>query len=537
MEVQDSDVGTAVDEQTQPPLIELRDVVKRFPGVIALDHVSFEVAKGEVLALIGENGAGKSTIIKILSGAYTPDQGEVFSQGVPVDISTPHHAQQLGISTIHQEMTLAPDLNAIQNIFLGRELRKKILGRYGTILDERAMKEGVLRLCEEFELDSDDLHRPIEQIGALKQHIVEILKALAFEANLVIMDEPTAALTDQERETLFDHIRRLRDRGISVLWVTHRLEELFGLADRATVMRDGRYVGTVEPDSAGLDTLVRMMVGRDIGSVEELVEREVAQEDHHAEPDEVLRVEGLSRSGVLENVSFSLHKGEILGIAGLAGAGRTELARAILGADKLDDGSIYLENRPLKLDSPKDALKHGIALVPEERKVQGIFSEFSVAKNISAAALRKVLSGGFFINAKREDEAAKNYVRELGIRTPNVQQEIGLLSGGNQQKVILARCLFAEPKILIFDEPTQGIDVGAKLEVYRLINGYVDSGGAAIVISSELPELLGISDRILVMREGRKAGEVEGRKSGGHFIEDERGSHEEEIMSLATGGK
>jgi ribose transport system ATP-binding protein len=514
----------------------MKNIVKRFPGVLALDHVNLGIRKGEVLALIGENGAGKSTIIKILSGAYVPDEGEIFINGQPTLISSPDQAQQLGINTIHQESTLAPDLTAIQNIFLGRELRKKIFGRYGMVLDEREMERRALSLGENFDLDKGDFYRPVEQLGALKQHVVEMLKALAFDAELVIMDEPTAALTDHEREALFNHMRRLRDQGISILWVTHRLEELYGLADRASVLRDGRYIGTVEVSSAETSGLVRMMVGRDVESLEELSANQVSHTDSQSGRTEVLRVENVSRAGVLKDISFTLYEGEILGIGGLAGAGRTELARAILGADKMDSGTFYLEGRPIKVRSPKDAFRQGIALVPEERKVQGIFADFSVAKNISAAALWKVLRAGFLIDKKRENDTARGYVDELGIRTPSIQQKIGFLSGGNQQKAILARCLFAKPKVLILDEPTQGIDVGAKLEVYRLVNDYVRDGGAAIVISSELPELLGVSDRIMVLREGHKAGELQELKTGRTAGEQTR-TLKEKVMSLATGGE
>ena len=517
-------------------LIEMRGIVKRFPGVLALDQVNLEIRKGEILALIGENGAGKSTIIKILSGAYVPDEGQILVGGEPKSIPSPDQAQRLGINTIHQESTLAPDLSAVQNIFLGRELRRRILGRFGSILDEGAMEQRALSLGEEFDLERGDLYRPVEQLGALKQHIVEMLKALAFDARLVIMDEPTAALTDHEREALFGHMRRLRDQGISILWVTHRLEELHGLANRASVLRDGQYVGTTEVRSAETGGLVRMMVGRDVESLGELSANQVSRADDRAEASEVLRVENVSRAGVLRNVSFTLRKGEILGIGGLAGAGRTELARVILGADKMDSGAIYLEGSPIKVRSPKDAFRQGIALVPEERKVQGIFADFSVARNISAAALWKVLRARFFIDRKRENSTARGYVDELGIRTPSIQQKIGFLSGGNQQKAILARCLFAKPKVLILDEPTQGIDVGAKLEVYRLVNAYVRDGGAAIVISSELPELLGVSDRIMVLREGRKAGELEELKTS-ETAGKRAGNLEEEVMSLATGGE
>ena len=517
------------------PLLLVEGVGKRFPGVVALADVGFDVAAGEIHALVGENGAGKSTLIKILSGVYPPDSGELLIDGEPVQISRPHHAQELGITTIHQELSLAPDLTVVQNIFLGRELRKRILGVPVRLLDERAMLRRVLDLCRDFELDPSDLDRPTGQLGALKQHVTEILKALAFDAQLVIMDEPTAALTDHEREALFAHMVTLRDAGISILWVTHRLEELIGLADRASVLRDGRYVGTVDPADVGVGGLVRMMVGREVKSLAELTHVDVpADERTPAGGEEVLRVEGLNRLPVLRNISFSVLRGEILGIAGLAGAGRTELARAVMGADRPDSGAISIGGKQVRAASPSSAYREGIALVPEERKTTGILSEFSVARNISAAALRRVLRLGFLIDLRREEKIAIGYVSELGIRTPSVHQKIGFLSGGNQQKAIIARCLFAQPKVIIFDEPTQGIDIGAKSEVYRLINHYAHSGGAAIVISSELPELVGLSDRIIVMRAGQFVGEVEGMR-GRPTVEGES-TLEEHIMLLATGG-
>lgn len=521
-----------------PALVEVKNITKRFPGVLALDDVSFEVHQGEVLALLGENGAGKSTIIKILSGVYPPDEGEVLLEGETVSISNPHHAQELGITTIHQEHSLAPHLNAIQNIFLGREIKKKIFGRFALRLDEQAMEERALSLADEFNFSRENLYVPVGQLGSLQQHVVEIVKALAFESKLVIMDEPTSGLTDEEAETLFDHIRTLRDRETSVLWVTHQLEELFGLADRAVVLRDGHHVGTVEPSQVGTSGLVQMMVGREVKGLEELVsEEDFARETQDGEAEEVLRVEGVSRSGVLDNISFTLHRGEVLGIAGLAGAGRTELARAIIAADKIDSGTVYFEGSPLKLRSPKDSVKRGIAILPEDRKAQGIFPGFSVARSISAGALWKILKAGFLLDKEHEETSAQEYVSELGIRTPSIHQDVNFLSGGNQQKTSLARGLFSEPKVLIFDEPTQGIDIGAKTEVYRLIREYVSSGGAAIVISSELPEVIGLADRILVIAEGQKAGEVEVPKGAGKAVEhSQEATIENEIMSLAIGG-
>ena len=520
---------------SSPPLLRAAGIGKRFPGVVALEGVSFDVGIGEIHALVGENGAGKSTLIKVIAGVYAPDDGQLEIDGAPVNITSPHHAQLLGISTIHQELALAPHLTVIENVFLGRELRRRVLGMPVRLLDEGAMERRVEKLARDFELDASDLHRPTGQLGALKQHVTEILKALAFDARLVIMDEPTAALTDHEREALFAHMRSMREAGISILWVTHRIEELIGLAGKASVLRDGRYVGTVDPADVGVGGLIRMMVGREVKSLAEISHVSNGSTNGAADIDEVLGVHGLSRGNVLHDINFTLRRGEILGIAGIAGAGRTELARAILGADHRDAGEIRIEGRAVGISSPSDAYRHGIALVPEERKVQGVLGEFSVAKNITVAAMRRILRARIVIDSRREEQAAVGYVDELGIRTPSVHQKIGFLSGGNQQKAIIARCLFAQPKVVIFDEPTQGIDIGAKSEVYRLINHYAHSGGAVLLISSELPELIGISDRILVMRSGRIAGEVEGSRL--RDVDDvTEHSQEEQIMMLATRG-
>jgi ribose transport system ATP-binding protein len=516
-------------------LVELRGISKRFPGVQALQDVTLSVAPGEIHAVIGENGAGKSTIMKILAGIHRPEDGEILVRGRPVTIGSPTEAQALGITTIYQERTLAPDLSAIENIFLGRErTREGVLGR-GGLLDKRTMRAEIGPLCDEFGFDASDLDRPVEEFGALKQHVVEILKALAFDSALVIMDEPTAALADHEREALFERMRQMRERGVTVLWVTHRLEELIGLADRATVLRDGRYIATVDPQATDTSALIHLMIGRDVASIEDLVEREVAPHAGADSPVEVLRVDGLCRGTVLRDISFTLHRGEILGIGGLAGAGRTELAHAIMGADELDRGTILVDGRPVRIKSPADAVRCGIALVPEERKSQGIIGDFTVAENITASCMKRVLLGPGLIDRRRENRVAGEYVEQMTIRPSSVRQRIRFLSGGNQQKAIIARGLFAGPKVLIFDEPTQGVDVGAKTELYRLIGDFVKNGGAAIVISSELPELCGISDRILVMRQGRLEGEVPGHRRGDSA--DTRRAIEERVTRLAAAGE
>ena len=507
------------------PIVEVRGVSKRFPGVPALDDVSFDIRAGEVLALVGENGAGKSTLVKILSGVYRPDSGSVVLRGKVVSLHDPHQAQALGITTVYQETTLVPGFTPVQNIFLGRELRQ------GPFLDEHLMKKKARSLLREFDTDESILDMPVEGIGALRQKVVEVLKGLAFEAALVILDEPTAPLTDREREALFGHIRRLKERDVAVLLVTHRLEELLEIADRAIVLRDGRYVGSVEPRETGIRQLVQMMVGRDVESV---VPFDAGGADMAGGADELLRVEGLTREGVLKDIAFSVRSGEILGVAGLAGSGRTELVRVLVGADKADTGAIMKAGRKLRLKSPKDAIQNGLALAPEERKVQGVFQTFSVAKNVSAAGLRHVLKFRFFINERAESRLARDYVSRLSIRTPSVSQEMRLLSGGNQQKVLIARYLVANAEVLILDEPTQGIDVGAKSDIYGLIQEHVRAGGAAIVVSSELDDLIRLSNRVLVMREGRIAGEIEGTRGRQLKMEEHR-LLDEDVLHLAAG--
>ena len=510
------------------PLVAVEAVTKRFPGVLALDRASLEIRRGEIHALLGENGAGKSTLIKLLSGVYTPDSGSIRVRGVETSIASPAQAQALGITTIHQEHTLAPDLSPIENIFLGREMRR------GLMLNEQAMRQRARDMWTAFGGAAVDLDRPIAKLGGLKQRLIEIIKALIFDAELVIMDEPTAALPDSERASLLQHIHRMRDSGVAVLLITHRLEELFDLVDRVTVFRDGRWVATTPMATTSLDDIIRQMVGRDLSAVTSAGARPAGQRPGVDAP-ELLRVSGLERTGVLHQVTLSLHAGEVLGIAGLAGSGRTELARAIVGADPIQKGEIVLRDQKRRFASPAEAVQAGIALVPEERKVLGIVPGFSVARNITISALGRISRRAGFVQTERERQIATRFVSDLRIKTPGVGQHIENLSGGNQQKVLFARALFSEPSVIIIDEPTQGIDVGAKPEVYRLIRDFVSRGGAVLVISSELPELLGLCDRIMVMREGRKAGELD--------VPDDATSSQQRmdllqqnIMQLATGG-
>lgn len=497
--------------------ISMKGITKKFPGVVALDDVSLEVYRGEVLALVGENGAGKSTLIKILSGLYHPDAGEIRVDGKAVQIKDTNHAQELGISTIFQEPSLAPHLNAVQNIFLGREIIKPILGKAIHRLDEKKMLEETQELYSKFFPTLDDVKVPVSQLGALKNRVIEIVKALSIQSSLVIMDEPTAALAENERQVLFDFVHMLKEHGVAVIYITHHLRELFGIADRISVMRDGKNMAVITPQDTNIDHLVSLMVGRTITNY--IVKEKVPIGD------EVLKVSNLNRKGVLKDVNLHVKKGEIVGVAGLAGAGRTELVRAIVGADSIDGGQVEVEGKAQKISTPKDAIEAGIGMLPENRKLHGALIDMTVKDNITLANLRKLLTGKFVLQQKNEKVTAEQYVQKLGVKTPSIYQKVKSLSGGNQQKVILAKWLFTKPKLLIFDEPTQGIDVGAKHEIYNLIADFVRNGGGILLISSELPELMGLSDRIYVMHQGKLVRE---------FKQEE--ATEENITLYASGG-
>ncbi|WP_066685760.1 sugar ABC transporter ATP-binding protein [Christensenella intestinihominis] len=474
--------------------IEMTGITKRFPGVVALDDVSLSVSRGEVVALVGENGAGKSTLMKMLSGLYHPDEGEIRVDGRPVRITDPKCAQALGISTIFQEPSLAPHLNAVQNVYLGRETQKGLIGRAVKRLDEKAMLEETQKLYAKFFPTVEDVLIPVGQLGALKNRVIEIVKALSIKCSLVIMDEPTAALAEHERQVLFDFVHMLKSQGIAVIYITHHLRELFGLVDRIVVMRDGKNVAEVGPGDTDEGDLVARMVGRTITNF--IVKEDVSVGG------EILRVEHLTRKGVIDDVNLHVNRGEIVGIAGLAGAGRTETVRAIVGADKAS-GTVSVDGKKCRIQTPGDAIAHGIGMLPENRKLQGALVEQDVKDNITLANLKEVLAGNFVIRKNKEVKTAKEYVQRLGVKTPTIYQKVKSLSGGNQQKVILAKWLFTKPKVLIFDEPTQGIDVGAKHEIYSLIADFVKEGGGILLVSSELPELMGLADRIYVMHQGR----------------------------------
>ncbi len=476
----------------QAPVLEMRHIGKVFPGVVALDDVDFELRRGEVHILLGENGAGKSTLMKILSGAYQKSSGQIVLDGAEIEIKNPKHAQTLGISTIYQEFNLIPHLSIGENIFLGREP-----ARLPGLIDQRGIFEAATQALGHLGLSLNP-RSLVKELRVAEQQMVEVAKALSLDARILIMDEPTAALTEHEIRELFATIRSLKAKGVSIIYISHRMEELFEIGDRVTVLRDGRTVGTYDVQGMSKSELIRLMVNRELT---ELFPKEVATRG-----DEVLRVEGLNTAGGLKDINFSLHKGEVLGIAGLMGAGRTELARAIFGLDKIESGTIYINGASKRIGSPRSAISSRLGFLTEDRKSQGLVLPLSVKENLCLSSVDKFSNWGI-MNAAEEDQAANRYVKELRIRTPSLDQKVVFLSGGNQQKVVLSKWLCSEAEVFIFDEPTRGIDVGAKTEIYQLMNRLTASGVAIIMISSELLEVLGMSDRILVMRGGRISGE------------------------------
>ena len=491
-------------------VLEMRDIVKRYPGVLAVDHGQLTLRPGEVHCLVGENGAGKSTLMKVLAGAIPMDSGEIRLSGEPVSVTSPHHAQQLGISMIYQEFNLSPFLSVAENIFLGREPR---LGKT-PFINWSTMYRDAREILGRVRTDLD-VRKPVNECSVAQQQIVEIAKALSFSSKVIVMDEPSATLTDHELKALFDLIRGLKKDGIGMIYISHRLEEIFEIGDRVTVMRDGQYIGTKEVSEVHREDLIHMMVGREL--------KDEYPKERFARGEEVLRVEGLGIDGAFQDVSFSLHKGEIMGLTGLVGAGRTEVARAIFGADKLHAGQIFLDGRPITVTSPQDAIRQGIGLLTEDRKTQGLVLGMSVRENTTLANLKDLVRF-LFVDRGREREVTLKYVDDLRIKTPTIEQTAQNLSGGNQQKVVFAKWLFTGCRVLIFDEPTRGIDVGAKVEIYKLMNELVRNGVCILMISSELPEVLGMCDRILVMHEGRLAGEL-----------PRADADQERLMRLATG--
>jgi len=473
-------------------VLRMEGISKAFPGVQALQDVNFEVAAGEVVALVGENGAGKSTLMKILSGAYRKDAGHIFLRGQEVDIESPQHAQQLGIAIIYQEFNLTPNQSAAANIFIAREPRRPGLGRF--LVDRRRME----REAQEY-LDMVGARLPattlVRNLPVAQQQMVEVAKALAVEARIIVMDEPTSALGEDEVETLFEIVDALKGQEMAIVFITHRLDEVFRIADRVVVLRDGRRVGNMSIREATPDKVIRLMVGRELT---DMFHKEVAQ---IGAP--LLEVRGLTRRGVVEDVSFTLRRGEILGFAGLVGAGRTETVRLLFGADPKDAGEVYVDGHPVEIHSPADAVKAGIGLVPEDRTNQGLVLRLSVSENIVLPTLDRYARAGSWMDRRALRNTAQDYVDKLSIRTPSLEQKAMLLSGGNQQKTVVAKWLASRLQVLVMDEPTRGIDVGAKAEVHALMSQLAQAGMGIIMISSELPEILGMSDRVLVMAEGR----------------------------------
>ena len=472
------------------PLLELEGVSKGFPGVQALDDVRLDLRHGEVLALVGENGAGKSTLMKLLAGIHTPDAGVFRMNGRELVIDGPRHAQEQGISIIHQEFNLMPDLTVAQNIFIGREHRSA-----GLFLDDRALNRRAQDLFDRLGLALDPAE-PVEQLTVARQQMVEIAKALSFDAKVLIMDEPTAALNDVEVDVLFELIGRFRSPETGVIYISHRMEELARISDRITVLRDGRYIGTLETAATDQREVISLMVGRELRG-----EQRPAAVRVDGEP--MLSVRGLSTKRLLRDVNFDVHAGEILGFAGLMGAGRTEVARAIVGADRRDAGVVSVRGREVHIQNPADAARLGIGYLSEDRKQLGVLLERSVRENIVLASLRDYVGALGFVRSGRIEATGREYVRKLRIKTPSTAQLVRNLSGGNQQKVVIAKWLAKDCDVLIFDEPTRGIDVGAKEEIYVLLRELADQGKAIVMISSELPEVLRLADRIAVMAEGR----------------------------------
>jgi ribose transport system ATP-binding protein len=488
-------------------ILEMNNICKRFPGVIALNNVGLKVKKGEILALVGENGAGKSTLIKILAGVYRKDAGRIIFDGKKVDILSPYHSQQLGISVIFQELNLFPNLSVAENIFIGRENCR------GGFMDFARTKKAAWSLMQRVGLNCDP-ETLVCNLPVSQRQMVEVAKALSLQAKLIIMDEPTSSLTERETQLLFRIIQNLKAAGVSVIFITHRLNEIFTVADRVHVLRDGVNAGEIERANLTEEKIIKLMVGRELKNIFPKVDVPLGEE--------ILKVKNLTAPGVLKEISFELKKGEILGVAGLVGAGRTELMRAIFGLDPFSRGEIWLNGLPARISSPGDAIKQGIAFVTEDRRLQGLIMGMSVRENGSLVALKQLHRLGF-IKYKAEYSLVKEYLQKLRIKTPSVETKIATLSGGNQQKVVLSKWLAIRPQILILDEPTRGIDVGAKAEIHRIISDLAAQGVGIIMISSELPEILGMSDRIIVMHEGRITGTLKPEEAT-----------QERIMALAV---
>ena len=492
-------------------VVEMRHIRKTFPGVVALDDVSFECKKGEVHAVVGENGAGKSTLMKILSGVYEPDEGEILINGQPVRIPSPHVAQQLGISIIYQELNLLPYLNVAQNVFLGREPRTRL-----GLIDAHRLERQAAEVLHRLGVDIDP-RTPLGRLNVAQQQMVEIAKALSLNAQVMIMDEPSAALGGQDLKYLFDVIANLKKQGVAVIYISHRLNEIFEVADRVTVFKDGAMVGTSNVHEIDRPTLVRMMIGRAFSETFPPRGKDFGEE--------ILRIRGLTSGNQLSDIDLSIRRGEIVGIAGLTGSGRTELAQAIFGARKIDRGEIWINGKVVEIHNPQDAMRQSIGFLTEDRNKEGLVLGLSVRHNSALPSLERRQRWGF-VRQTEEQRVVARIIEELNVRTPNLRQSVEYLSGGNRQKVVLAKWLIISPDLLIFDEPTRGIDVGSKSEIWNWMRSLANQGKGILMISSEIPEIIGMSDRILVMHKGRIVGDLSGDTAT-----------EENVMLLATCGE
>lgn len=480
-------MGVSLGEQI---LLEMKNIHKKFPGVYALKDVSLELRKGEVHALLGENGAGKSTLIKVLGGIYTKDEGEIIIDGKQADIHDVLSAQKNGIAIIHQELVLVPHMSVAENIFLGREPKKA-----GFVNQDKMNQEAQAMLDDyDMQIQADTL---IKDLTIAQQQMVEIVKAISFQSKILVMDEPTSSISDKEVGFLFDTMRNLTKKGVGIIYISHKMSELEEICDRVTVMRDGTYVGTKVVKETNKDKLIAMMVGRELDNY--------YTRDFQKASEVILRCEDIQDGKMAKGASFELRKGEIIGFAGLVGAGRSEVMKCIFGMTKEYSGKVYLEGKEVKITSPVQAMKAGIALVPEDRKLEGLYKVQSVEYNASIEVLDQFIKG-IFVDEKKEEEIAQTYIDLMATKTPSRMTPIGNLSGGNQQKVMIGRWLATNPKVLILDEPTRGVDVGAKSEIYSIMNELVKKGMSIIMISSELPEIINMSDRIYVMADGRVTG-------------------------------
>jgi len=494
-------------------IFELKNITKYFPGVIALDDMSFQIRAGEVHGLIGENGAGKSTLIKVLTGVHKPDKGKILMDGSEVTFQGPVNALQKGVGCVYQELNIVPQLNVIDNLFIGHYIQQK----KSPLLNYSEMKHKTREIMESLGADVDPM-RECSTLGIGVQQTIEIAKTILHKSKLIIMDEPTSSLSEKEVKQLMATIRLLKEQNIAIIFVSHKLEEIFEICDVVTVMRDGKHVSTTPVVEMTKDKLIADMVGR---SLENLFPKKSFDRG-----EEYLRVEGLTSIGKFKDIHFTAYGGEVLGFSGLVGAGRTELFRAIFGMDPIDKGTVYVRGKDAQIKNPANAIDHRIAFLTEDRKGEGLILDDTILNNVTLATIDKDVKGFLLDSEKRKEKANRN-VKELKIKTPGLDTNAGTLSGGNQQKVVIGKWLNTDANIYIFDEPTRGIDVGAKIEVYNIMNSLTEAGKCVIMVSSELPEILGMSDRVIVMREGRITGEVD-RKS--------MKFNSESIMKAAWGG-